>query len=124
MLASLTNVEWAYLAGFIDGEGSIVDRIRPSGKHHPTIAIYQKDEEVLVWVQEHYGGSIYQSNGSACLQITAKANVGEILLGIQPYARVKRQQIRLALLMLEEPSSAGIYGAQIRALQSYSRVRL
>ncbi|KKM03939.1 hypothetical protein LCGC14_1769410 [marine sediment metagenome] len=63
----LSEIELAYTAGIIDGEGSIqIDR-RSDKNFGATVTISMKNPAVLVWVSDRYGGNIHrykQSIGS------------------------------------------------------------
>lgn len=65
----LTEVEKAYLAGIIDGEGCIgIGRRRGATKGGskplyitPTLQVKNTRKELLEWLVERYGGGIYES---------------------------------------------------------------
>lgn len=103
------TVYLAYLAGFFDGEGCIAilkNRFvrKDCSIYHPrydlSIAISNQNLEVLLDVHKTFGGSItnhpnaYQWRVSA---LSAKA----FLEAIQPYIRVKKTQLELALIFQE-----------------------
>jgi hypothetical protein len=57
-----TDVEIGYLAGMIDGEGSIYIQDRKQGnyKHYfPRFQITNTNKEVMYWIKETFGGTIY-----------------------------------------------------------------
>jgi hypothetical protein len=61
-----TEMDKAYAAGFIDGEGCITVRVSPGTKNHKTwnpsmyasLTISQVDPRPLQWFQQRWGGSI------------------------------------------------------------------
>ena len=51
----------SYMAGIIDGEGCIsINYARKSGEYRMRISITNTDRILLDWVQERYGGYIYE----------------------------------------------------------------
>lgn len=68
----MTELEKGYIAGIIDGEGSIC--LTKSGKwRHPTIQISSTTYEMLEYVQSVIGGTISKKseNGANCKQAYA-----------------------------------------------------
>ena len=55
----------AYIAGFIDGEGSLFVHKHPDrigkGRYQARIAIYQSNIEVLEFIQAMFGGNFYNT---------------------------------------------------------------
>jgi len=100
--------ELAYLAGFFDGEGSIGiqkgnrTQFRPNGSplFGLRVIITNQNLETLLWIQNEFGGKIYKRAGAYSFVIqTTKAE--KLLSSIRPYARIKSDQIRLALAFQE-----------------------
>lgn len=101
----LTPTEWAYLAGLIDGEGSISIG-RQSGK--PTSAkvrFNNTDRDVIDWVKNRFGGLECEANSNSsygkkiCWRLDWNgSNTIPILEGMLPYLVIKGQ---LALVALE-----------------------
>ena len=61
-LPCVTKEELAYLAGFVDGEGTI--SIISGGKYmRPTVVIANTDKTVLDFVRLHWMGNIYSKKG-------------------------------------------------------------
>ena len=61
-LPCVTKEELAYLAGFVDGEGTI--SIISGGKYmRPTVVIANTDKTVLDFVGVHWIGNIYSKKG-------------------------------------------------------------
>ncbi len=58
-MASLTEVDWAWAAGFYEGEGSVYQKSGARWPSAPQIHIQQVNKEPLVWLQEKFGGEIY-----------------------------------------------------------------
>lgn len=55
-----TDLDKAYAAGFVDGEGSFGIYVGGSGRkyHYAQLAVGQNTAEVLRWMQERWGGSL------------------------------------------------------------------
>jgi len=103
----------AYFAGIIDGEGFITcgltQGIRRNGtpwKHwYFRIGVQMTCYEILRWIQENYGGHIYQRNTIGRLgkkpfwiwQETKKENLHKIVNVISPYLILKGRQAQLIL---------------------------
>ncbi len=97
----LTNMDAAYIAGLIDGEGSIT--IAESGQDFRlSLTITNTYRPVLEWVQERTGGSLASRRNDKnrrpihVLSINNK-RVTQILRKIAPYMIIKRQQAQIAL---------------------------
>lgn len=56
-----SDTEKAYLAGLIDGEGSIQARYRPGqhGGYDYSLTIANTDEAMIRWVEQRWGGRVY-----------------------------------------------------------------
>lgn len=106
--------ELAYIAGFFDGEGSVMvnEQVRRNGSRvsryaRVFVTITQKDRGILEWVQSKVGGTIYlktdsRRNGNPCYQLAfTHSTVRPLLEAILPYSRVKTHQINLALSLLD-----------------------
>jgi hypothetical protein len=101
--------EAAYIAGIIDGEGTItLTRFHKNEHRRPCITIASTDLELLVFIQSLTGGTInskknYKPNlhkDSFTLTIKKKENVLLILKHLSPYLRVDKKRQR-ALWILE-----------------------
>jgi hypothetical protein len=101
------EVDRAYLAGLIDGDGCIMATIE---KHREKrfgfrvrveVKITQKDDSLLVPLQASLGMGRVTKNRTTCdLIVRDKAHVRQILELIQPYTRAKANQVALALQIL------------------------
>lgn len=59
----ISETDRAYLAGILDGEGCI--RLANRGKYvTPSVQVANTKYELMLWLQERYGGSIYQLKDS------------------------------------------------------------
>ncbi|WLD92880.1 LAGLIDADG family homing endonuclease [Alkalihalobacillus sp. AL-G] len=95
--------EAAYLAGIIDGEGSItLTRMHQSEHRRPCITIASTDKELLVYVQTLTNGVInnkknynpIKHKNSYTLNIKKKEDVFSTLLSTAPYLRIPQKRNR------------------------------
>jgi len=95
---SWQETELAYLAGFVDGEGSIT--IFRSGKrYHLRFDIFNTNEDVLRWIQVTFGGCVRRVT-SRCKETwkpefmwyVGQQQASDILSACLPYLKVKRLQ--------------------------------
>jgi hypothetical protein len=103
-VGSRSIIDLAYIAGFLDGDGSLMLQIkkRADGKSKirfmATICFYQdtRHEKDLFWIQKVLGiGYISRRNdGMSELRINGFTTVGEILKNLIPYIRFKRIQAK------------------------------
>ncbi len=106
-MGRLSKVDLAYIAGFLDGDGSIILQLhkREAGKDTKRIKVvavlYQdnKHRQAMEEIQRILGcGYIYTRNDHICeLRIEGFQRVYEILKLLQPYLRFKRKQAELML---------------------------
>jgi LAGLIDADG-like domain len=95
----LTDTEAAYLAGLIDGDGSIGLHVSRSGHRTHRVTIHQKDPMILHWTQSvvgaghissrlpnHLGGIMWRWRISGRLQTQA------FLRQLIPYLQIKRER--------------------------------
>jgi hypothetical protein len=93
-----TNEEWAYLAGIVDGEGSIGLYINSNG-HQPTISVGQKREILIDWILERFPGTkvVLENYGIYRWTTSARKHLIPILEGIRPYLVMKGPQADIVL---------------------------
>ena len=106
----MDSITLAYVAGFLDGDGSIFFQIIPRKDYkqkfqiRTSIAFYQKTVSVhiLEWLKEIFGvGYIrYRKTGVSDYTVVESKEVQKILELLQPYVRLKKKQIELALEIL------------------------
>ena len=101
--------KWGYIAGFFDGEGSIITFAKP----RVTAEITNTDKKVLLWMQKETGlGRIYKTHekyGDSILgghelawryNIYRQAEVIKFLTKIYPYMKIKKSLAKLAIQFL------------------------
>lgn len=97
----------AYIAGFLDGDGSIFFQIVPRKDYkqkfqiRSSIAFYQKTEfaEILEWLKEIFGAGYirHRKTGISDYTIVDSKEVKKILSLLQPYVKLKKKQVELGL---------------------------
>jgi len=100
----LKQIDFAYIAGFLDGDGSIMFQIKKRkdtlrGKRLMfTICFYQdtRHEKPLFWIKNRLGiGYISRRNdGITELRVNGHKQVQKILQSLYPYLRFKKEQVR------------------------------
>lgn len=106
-LSKVNSENLAYIAGFLDGDGSIMLQLhrRQAGKEvfrvKTVVCFYQDSKHIkeLEWIKEVLGcGYVYTRNDHISeLRIEGFQRVFEILTILQPYLRFKRKQVKLML---------------------------
>src|SRR5258706_6464418 len=97
----------AYIAGFLDGDGSIFFQLirkkdyRFGFQIRTTIAFYQKteNEQILIWLKEWLSAGYIRrrKTGISDYTIVESGEVRRILGLIQPHVRLKQEHVRLGL---------------------------
>jgi len=103
-VGSRSKVNLAYIAGFLDGDGSLMLQIkkRKDGiskvRFMSTICFYQdtRHEETLKWIRDvlEIGYLTRRNDGMSELRINGYASVKDILTKLVPFLRFKRVQAR------------------------------
>ena len=100
----------AYIAGFLDGDGSIFFQLIRKKDYHlgfqirATLAFYQKteNEQILLWLKEQFlsGYIRRRKTGISDYTIVEPKEVRRILELLKPYVRLKKKHIALSLEIL------------------------
>ena len=114
-MGSQTNVELAYIAGFLDGDGSLMLQIkkrldgRIGLRFMPTICFYQdtRHEKTLYWIQERFdiGYVSKRNDGMSELRVNGYKRAATILKALVPYIRFKKIQSKALICACEILSS-------------------
>jgi hypothetical protein len=108
-----TQTDWAYAAGFVDGEGciAVVRSFVAARKRYyygVHIVVANRDRAVLEWMQSLWGGWVVafsrgQENSRQAWHWRCPTGISAkpFLHGIQPWLRVKPAQCTNALAMIE-----------------------
>jgi hypothetical protein len=105
-----SNTDLAYIAGFLDGDGSVIVQVKNTKTHAKkwrlmfTICFYQdsRHEKPLAWFKKILGaGYISKRNdGMTELRINGYERSRIILEKLYPYAKFKKKQIKYVLKAL------------------------
>lgn len=128
-MGSLTKVELAYIAGFLDGDGSLMLQIKKRNdgrlkrRFMLTICFYQdsRHEKYLHWMRNAFGiGYISRRNdGMTELRINGFEQVRNILGKLIPFIRFKKKQARALLdaaILLSHKASNQLTRRDLRKL--------
>lgn len=104
-----TETELAYIAGLIDGEGSIdihfnkPSKSSPNGQYFVRVTIHITNLPVLEWLRTQFGGSIYKRKESKTnwkqgydWKLVA-GNAIQLLRKIEPYMKIKKAEALVAI---------------------------
>ena len=107
----LSKEEKAYIAGFLDGDGSIHVRLKPNSTYRyrfqvlPNIVFYQSEKETnhLKWLHKLIGkGYLRKRNDGIVEYILGDIeSIRELVKNTLPYLKLKQRQARLMLEILE-----------------------
>lgn len=110
----LTELDKAYLAGFLDGDGSIVSQIvKDKGRKYGfyiriSVCFYQSTQNYwyILWLKKKlkpYGYVRKRNNDTmADLTIVAKKPVKELLKALYPYLVLKKTLCKLVLSIIDD----------------------
>lgn len=96
---------WPYLAGLIDGEGTIQVNRTSTGSYEMRVKIGNTDLRLMKWLISHFGGVYYTETNRNPLKhktlyqwrISGKKNAENLLLGILPYLVLKPEQAKIGI---------------------------
>jgi len=107
---SPSSTDWAYIAGFFDGDGSLMAQVKNRRDTSTgwrimfTICLYQdtNHREPLQWMRDILGiGYVHDRNdGISELRINGYSQVMRVLQGVEPFVRFKKKQVDYALSIL------------------------
>ena len=107
----MTEVEKAYVAGFLDGDGSVMAHIVPHRECRFGYAIrvvvkfsqHEDNNDTLIELKRLCGdGYLSQANKHVReLALKSSRSVERLLRDIGPYVRIKRKQVERALALIE-----------------------
>ena len=107
----------AYIAGFLDGDGSVFFQLIRKTDYcfgfqiRTSIAFYQKteNEQILLWLKETFASGYIRrrKTGLSDYTIVEPREVRRILELLQPYVRLKKEHVRLGLQILDRLPAAG-----------------
>lgn len=107
-LLKIDSEKLAYIAGFIDGDGSIMLQLRKKDgkiiRVKTVICLYQdtKYRKDIEWMQKILRcGYVYNRNDNICeLRIEGFQRVFETLILLKPFLRLKKKQAELLITLI------------------------
>ena len=112
-MPEIKDTDWAYAAGFVDGEGCIAitpsfNSTRQRFYYGVAVVVTNREREVLDWMRELWGGWVVEmsfAGGKARQSWSWRSPTGTsaepFLRGIRGWLRLKEAQCRNALDMIE-----------------------
>ena len=107
----MKDTDIAYIAGLIDGEGTVtLIRNRPNETKAPTISMTSTTKELLLFIQERFGGYIrrqkkYQEHHKdAWVWSVTRSKALELLSVVEPYMLEPKKKARARKLLDSYPS--------------------
>jgi hypothetical protein len=107
----LSRIKKSYIAGFLDGDGSIYVRIKPNKTYRyrfqisPAVVFYQseKAEKFLQSLQKEINEGYIRKRNDGIVEFILGdvASIKELLNNIIPYLQLKKKQAKLLLEILE-----------------------
>lgn len=127
-MGSRLSEKYAYIAGFLDGDGSLMLQIKkrndsPRGiRFMVTICFYQdsRHEKELQWIRDVFeiGYLSRRNDGMSELRVNGYAQVHTILLKLLPFVRFKIVQTRALMKACELLISASVKKLTQKQLQT------
>jgi len=101
-LSNVREIDWARLAAFIDGEGTVRVYKAPTGRWGLRVVISNTDIRLISWLEETFGGYVYNvkpstGNTKPSFQWIFASRIDLILAPCLPYFIIKRDQAEIAL---------------------------
>lgn len=95
--------DWAYAAGILDGEGSIILRHESSNAIGLQIRVGMRGVPVITWLQQTFGGAIYIHAAKTGMHSWNPAPDDRkwFLDGVIEFLQLKSRQAEIALAFLE-----------------------
>lgn len=138
-LSQVSDIDWARMAAFIDGEGHIrigltVHRTpKLSGRTHYEcidIIVTNCDPRLIQWLHQNFGGRAYPKKQklnprwrpSFCWTLSA-VQAAAVLKGCLPYFVIKREQAELALAMQATMVKCGVKGTPQHVIDTRRVIR-
>jgi hypothetical protein len=104
---SCSEVDLAYVAGFVDGDGAIMACIEPHREKkfgfrvRIVLKVTQKHKKDLIFLEKMFGcGHVRPNSTTFDWILRDQQSLKLVLESLLPYSRSKRQQIKLALQIL------------------------
>lgn len=102
----INRTDLAYIAGFLDGEGSICAKWKkPQNCVVVRVCFYNTNQDVLCWIAQRIGGRIYttQPRLGTKLQYQLEVRMSDLRWFLRlmiPFLKIKSKQLRIAQILL------------------------
>jgi len=126
------DIDLAYIAGFLDGDGSLMLQLKKRSdskrgiRFMATICFYQdtRHEDTLYWIRKVFdiGYISYRSDGITELRINGFKQVHDILVKLAPYIRFKKIQnnaLQKACKILIDTKFKQLNNIQLKKIVNY-----
>ena len=119
-----TAIDWAQMAAYIDGEGSVLINTRGNGGNHESLSsrfylkltVANTDVRLPVWCKEHFGGSYKDANSEKYYEgknwkrayhwSCSSNRAAWILHNCMPFFVIKREQAEIGVKLQESMTAA------------------
>ena len=129
-----TDIDLAYIAGIVDGEGYIgikkskaykcQGRVSPG--YHARVQVRMVDEGAIRFLAHHLGGWYYKEHGNIptrrllfCYQ-ASDLSASNILLKILPFLRIKNQQAKIVLKLRRLQKAGKNHRTKVTGTRTFS----
>lgn len=104
----VSTVDVAYIAGFFDADGSVSSGLNKEGKPYFNVGIYNTNIDVLDWIADTIGGTIYRHKTRAGFnklpffqwRLTNRPDMRKFLNAVIPFLRIKRKKAKSVVTMI------------------------
>ena len=132
----LSDVDWAYLAGIIDGEGTVRIMKVTGGHYAPFVQIANTNIKLMDWLNHifggHVGGHIYRkkqipdSPNKICYNynITKSVMIKQVLILTMDYLKLKQEQAKLVLALIQVKQDKKVLGIMEKEHELYKQCRI
>jgi LAGLIDADG endonuclease len=117
----MTEADWAYLAGFIDGDGCISAHTnKDRSRWHPKLSMSQSDHVFALELYERYGVGRFRLQKVSGGRIAARwaiyngRDLSSVLTNVLPYLVLKKGQAESALRLLQDRTNSDAAGELIQ----------
>lgn len=113
----MKKTDWAYIAGYVDGEGHFGNRITSNNFIRVDFVIQSCDLKTLKWIRDVTGLGVYRDARDKTVlnkpqgryHVHRKKELVKFIKGVMPYIKNKKQQAVLVLEVASIPNLAGKY---------------
>ena len=114
MVSNFSKYSWAYLAGFLDGDGSIYVRVKPNNTYRygfqisPLVVFFQsiKAKNKIQKMHKSYGVGYIRERNDGIIEWTIgdENSIHALIKGVMPFLVLKKDQAKLMLQVLDARS--------------------